>query len=149
MRQGRPKRAAKNKSDPKVLERERQARLRRAELGLCRHCKAPATVGRVCFKHWLCVVAFNHLGTRRGWRTLQDLWVKQGARCAYTGEALVPGEGASLDHIVPFSKGGSFSADNVQWVSYRVNRMKTDMTHAEFIRMCVTIAIRHIEKELA
>ena len=42
----------------------------------------------------------------------------------------------SLDHIIPPKQGGSRGIENVHWVLYRVNRMKSDMLEGEFFRMC-------------
>lgn len=71
-----------------------------------------------------------------------DIWIRQDGKCAYTGEQLKLGESASLDHIVPKSRGGTSTTTNAQWVSLRVNRMKTDLSHDDFVAVCRTIAER-------
>lgn len=67
---------------------------------------------------------------------MKALWEKQGGRCAYTGELLIPGVNASLDHKIPSTRGGTNDLENLQWVTYQVNRMKTDMLEEEFFRLC-------------
>ncbi len=67
---------------------------------------------------------------------------KQGGRCIYTGVNLIMGDNATLDHKVPKSRGGSDSIENIQWVTRTINQMKTDMTHEEFVQMCLTVTKR-------
>lgn len=33
-------------------------------------------------------------------------------------------------------RGGTNDRENLQWVLHQVNRMKTDMTHEEFVHLC-------------
>jgi hypothetical protein len=66
---------------------------------------------------------------------LVDLIEKQQYRCAVSGIELVP-EIASLDHIVPVSKGGKHVVDNVVWVHSEINRMKGQLSMDEFISFC-------------
>jgi 5-methylcytosine-specific restriction endonuclease McrA len=46
-------------------------------------------------------------------------------RCQYSGRALRPEEG-SLDHVVPRSRGGRDSWENLVWASKEVNQRKAD-----------------------
>ena len=46
-------------------------------------------------------------------------------RCQYTGRVLRPDEG-SLDHVVPRSRGGRDSWENLVWASKEVNQRKAD-----------------------
>jgi 5-methylcytosine-specific restriction endonuclease McrA len=46
-------------------------------------------------------------------------------RCQYTGRVLRPEEG-SLDHVVPRSRGGRDSWENLVWASKEVNQRKAD-----------------------
>jgi len=71
--------------------------------------------------------------------TLQDLFQAQGGRCYYTGEPLIAGQNASLDHQTPRTRNGSNDISNVKWVSTLVNRMKQNLTHEEFLNLCEII----------
>ena len=44
-----------------------------------------------------------------------------------------------LDHIIPHSRGGDNSIDNLGITNNIVNRMKTDLTPDEFINWCIKI----------
>lgn len=87
--------------------------------------------------HWFKNVGVPHgLGSKRGIEILRSLWDEQRGRCAVTGEVLVPGSTASIDHIIPKSRGGSSDGSNLRWVLLRVNQIKWDMTHDEFVDVC-------------
>jgi hypothetical protein len=72
---------------------------------------------------------------------MEDQWIKQEGRCAYTGDPLeipVPaGKGvrtnASLDRI---DSSGGYTACNIQWVLKEVNIMKMDMPEDVFLNVC-------------
>jgi hypothetical protein len=66
---------------------------------------------------------------------LVKLIEKQGYRCAISGAELTP-EIASLDHVVPVSKGGEHAVDNVVWVHAEINRMKGQLSIEEFVSWC-------------
>ena len=86
---------------------------------------------------------YQHNANKRGlaWAvTPEELWElyeKQDRRCAYSQLSLTHGRDASLDRID--NKLGYVSG-NVQWVHRDINRMKSDFTHKEFIRMCHRVA---------
>ncbi|MFX5522449.1 HNH endonuclease signature motif containing protein, partial [Acinetobacter baumannii] len=75
-----------------------------------------------------------------GWKELRDLLQKQEFKCPYTGDTIVIGENASLDHITPSSRGGQSTIDNLQWVTATVNNAKRDLNHDEFVELIVKIA---------
>ncbi len=85
-------------------------------------------------------LARRHTGSPGLWAALRALWVKQGGRCAYTNEPLTLGTDATLDHRQPKSRGGRNKPDNLQWVSARVNEVKRDLTHSEFVTLCRKVA---------
>lgn len=66
---------------------------------------------------------------------LVQLIAKQNYRCAISGIELTP-EMASLDHIIPVSKGGEHVVDNVVWVHAEINRMKGQLSMEQFIAFC-------------
>lgn len=51
-------------------------------------------------------------------------------RCQYTGRLLGPGEG-SFDHVLPLSRGGANTFENVVWSDRSVNNRKADRTPEE------------------
>lgn len=83
------------------------------------------------------------LGRISDWRLLEQLLESQQRRCVYTGELLIPGINASLDHRIPVAQNGTDEIGNLQWVTKRVNAMKSDCSHEEFIKLCRTIAARN------
>lgn len=121
----------------------RRLREQRKKDGLCTRCGEQAVAGTVCFLHWVRRIASVTVGCNGAGAVLTSLWERQRGRCAYTGELLIPGHNASLDHKMPTSRGGDHSIDNLQWVSSLINRMKTDMTHEEFLSMCRRIMERN------
>ena len=96
-----------------------------------------------CDEHILKNAARNWLGSSRHWRKLAELLTAQGGRCAYSGEILVLGGNASIDHKTPRSRGGTNDLANVQWVTWTVNRVKTDLTHEEFVSLCEQVCRLH------
>jgi len=54
-------------------------------------------------------------------------------RCALSGRELSP-ETASLDHVIPLSRGGVHDISNVQVLDYRVNAAKGTMTVEEYLK---------------
>lgn len=93
-----------------------------------------------CEKCWLKYSARRNTGSIENWQHIKELLIKQNYKCPYTNKELVLGLNASMDHIVPKSRGGANSLDNLQWVDKKVNSIKLDMTHDEFIELCTNIA---------
>jgi CRISPR/Cas system Type II protein with McrA/HNH and RuvC-like nuclease domain len=60
---------------------------------------------------------------------------QQNYRCALSGRPLTP-ETASLDHIVPLSRGGKHDISNLWIVDHQVNNAKGTFTVEEFIALC-------------
>lgn len=122
------------KSDSlKKTERNRTLRL----AGLCGCGRSPA-IGTLCEECWFKERARG----RCDWRDLRSVLVAQNFRCAYSGKLLMKGPDATVDHKTPRSRGGTDEISNLHWVSRRVNQMKTDFTHEEFIKACGIIAKR-------
>lgn len=64
--------------------------------------------------------------------TLLDLLEGQDQKCAYSGIPLTP-ESAVVDHIIPYSKGGTDKIENLQWLHRDVNAMKGSFTEDDFL----------------
>lgn len=128
-----------NKCSKKYLS----LREKRVRNGKCYQCKDPAEVGIMCYRHWFSRnIAAIRLGSKTLGPSVMELFEAQGKTCPYTGRKLVPGVNANLDHKMPVSRGGKHELDNLQWVDSQINRMKTDMTHEEFLNTCRSIALR-------
>jgi len=70
---------------------------------------------------------------------------RDGNRCQYTGKLLKPDEG-SLDHVVPRSRGGADSWENLVWSAKDVNQRKADrLPHEAGLRL---LAVPRAPKEL-
>ena len=141
-------RAAGSLITPETRERNRGyglARIQRhRDAGLCLDCGTPnPTVGDrypLCLDCWFQGIAKKRGGSRRNGPVIKAIFEEQQGRCAYTGELLVPGATASLDHKIPMSRGGRHDKANLQWVTGRINSMKADLTHEEFVALCGVIA---------
>lgn len=122
----------------------------KVEAGTCvsRFCQSQTTVGLHCLHHWFAVTAGTYRMRAAGITVLKNLWEKQGGLCAITGEPLVPGGNASLDHIVPRSKGGTNDASNLQWVTLEANWLKRDRTLDEVYDLCERV-LAHRSKRRA
>lgn len=68
-------------------------------------------------------------------KSIRKLYDDQLGLCALTGDTLTP-ENASLDHVMPISRGGTHTIDNAQMVIHEVNRMKGSLTNDELIELC-------------
>ena len=122
--------------------RSTKSRKKRVDSGTCTVCSLPCVAAKLCLRHWFGRVASSNTGSRANWPVVESLWQEQNGKCAYSGEVLVPGTNASLDHKTPRSRGGSDDRENLQWVTWKINRMKTDMTHDEFVSLCGLITTR-------
>lgn len=75
--------------------------------------------------------------------TIEDVLKKIGNNptCYLSGEKLdiSDSKNFSLDHIVPASRGGSNTLDNLDIVSSIVNQMKHNLTIEEFLNKCIQI----------
>lgn len=116
----------------------RQIRARRLAAGVCEFCgDTPAAPARLCLVHWARAAGSEiGYGTLAGARQLVALLEAQDYRCALTGLPLVPGDNASLDHIVPRAKGGGHALDNLQWVLTEVNLARRVLSVEEFVALC-------------
>jgi len=73
------------------------------------------------------IVAVNYarVPKKRPKLSAKNIRERDGNRCQYTGVLLHPDEG-SLDHVVPRSRGGADSWENLVWSSKDVNQRKAD-----------------------
>lgn len=73
------------------------------------------------------IVAVNYarMSKKRPKLCAKTIRERDGNRCQYTGRLLHPDEG-SLDHVVPRSRGGKDSWENLVWAAKEVNQRKAD-----------------------
>ena len=88
--------------------------------------RAVSTV-RGCIRVPAVIVAVNYdrLRKRRPKLNARNIRERGCNRCQYTGRLLLPEEG-NLDHIVPRSRGGVDSWENLVWSAKEVNQRKAD-----------------------
>jgi 5-methylcytosine-specific restriction endonuclease McrA len=60
----------------------------------------------------------------------QGVKFRDGGRCQYTGELIEDDEG-SVDHIIPLSRGGTDTWDNVAWAKKEINARKGNALNSE------------------
>ena len=70
-------------------------------------------------------VNFAKVPKKRPKLSAKNIRERDGNRCQYTGKLLHPDEG-SLDHVVPRSRGGADSWENLVWSAKDVNQRKAD-----------------------
>lgn len=117
-------------------KRNLKNRQRKKAAGICHACSKKAEVGSQCLDHWFVSISVSRGGPRENITKVKELWKQQGGKCAYTGIRLVPEIGnASLDHVIPVSRGG-LSDGNLEWVASIINHMKGTLTREEFIDIC-------------
>ena len=67
--------------------------------------------------------------------------------CALSGRRLTP-ETASIDHIVPMSRGGDHDISNLWVVDHHVNSAKGTMTVEEFVSLCRDVTAHFVSREV-
>jgi len=83
-------------------------------------------------------VNFAKVPKKRPKLNAKNIRERDGNRCQYTGKLLHPDEG-SLDHVVPRSRGGVDSWENLVWSAKEVNQRKADrLPHEAGLRLLAT-----------
>jgi 5-methylcytosine-specific restriction endonuclease McrA len=93
------------------------------------------------------IVAVNYarVPKKRPKLSAKNIRERDGNRCQYTGKLLHPDEG-SLDHVVPRSRGGADSWENLVWSAKEVNQRKADrLPHEAGLKL---LAVPRAPKEL-
>jgi hypothetical protein len=104
--------------------------------GRCTECIEAALNGHhLCLRCYTKSVSSRHLGTKKRWQEILDLFNKQNGKCALSGLPLILGVNADLDHIVPQSRGGSNDLSNLQWVLESVNKFKNHSLESELFNL--------------
>ena len=80
-------------------------------------------------------VNFAKVPKKRPKLNAHNIRLRDGNRCQYTGRELRPDEG-SLDHVVPRSRGGADTWENLVWSAKDVNQRKADrLPHEAGLRL--------------
>jgi 5-methylcytosine-specific restriction endonuclease McrA len=93
------------------------------------------------------IVAVNYarVPKKRPKLSAKNIRERDGNRCQYTGRLLHPDEG-SLDHVVPRSRGGRDTWENLVWSAKDVNQRKADrLPHEAGLKL---LSIPRAPKEL-
>lgn len=118
--------------------------------GLCIFCNIESLeYSNLCEKHFFLSLASSTLGDRTKAEDLKHLFHLQDKKCYLTGEKLILGLNASIDHIISQSKRPDLKNNmkNVKWCSKKVNEIKRDLSYKEFIELCKKI-ISHSEMSI-
>lgn len=90
-------------------------------------------------------VNFAKVPKKRPKLSAKTIRERDGNRCQYTGKLLKPDEG-SLDHVLPRSRGGKDTWENLVWSSKEINSRKADrLPHEAGLTLLST---PHAPKEL-
>src|SRR5580658_10296357 len=93
------------------------------------------------------IVAVNYarVPKKRPKLNARNIRERDGNRCQYTGRLLHPAEG-SLDHVLPRSRGGKDTWENLVWSAKDVNQRKADrLPHEAGLRL---LTVPRAPKEL-
>lgn len=123
---------------------QKDERANRVLSGKCRVCKEFVLPNKkVCRKHYVVDVANKTLGIATS-TTADRLLVQldNNPYCPYTGEALVLGVNAHLDHILSLKNRPDLKGDldNIEWISETANLSKNGFNKDEFINFCKIVA---------
>ena len=90
-------------------------------------------------------VNFAKVPKKRPKLSAKNIRERDGNRCQYTGRLLHPTEG-NLDHVVPRSRGGADTWENLVWAARDVNQRKADrLPHEAGLKL---LAIPRAPKEM-
>lgn len=111
------------------------------ETGMCRQgCKSPRLeLSQVCRICWFKKAANQYLGDYTRFEELIEVFDSQEGQCAYTKRTLMPGYNASVDHVIPKSRGGTDTLENLHFVELSVNYAKRNLLAGEFKLLCAQV----------
>jgi len=122
-----------------IGEYNRKRRQTRKRDKVCRSCGNPTipNSSHFCEFHYVASKLRYAVGTKCNDYTqiMLDRLKQQDYKCPYTGEQIILGINAHLDHIKPKSRFPELATDlnNIEWVSAVINHAKADMTKEEFL----------------
>lgn len=133
----------------KQAKRQQSVYARRLANACCHRCgqSLGEARGKTCIPCSLKSIARKRLGNEARWEELLTLFEKQEKRCAISGQQLMFGLNASLDHKLATSRGGTHDLQNLQWVTKQVNEAKNSHSETELIEMCYAIIAHQNRKK--
>jgi hypothetical protein len=133
------------------LERQRLATKKTKEkiaFGLCKqaiYCGRPQ-IGKsiFCLDHWIQSISRGYTNKKNRLEPLdkkmvKSIWEEQKGLCKVTGAVLIPGDTATLDHIIPVSRGGQGTKNNLRFVHSGVNAFKKTLSEEDFASLILNI----------
>ena len=93
------------------------------------HCVRTAR-GKIKLPTVVALCTYAKLHKKRPKLCAKAIRERDGNKCQYTGKVLKPGEG-NLDHVVPSSRGGPDSWENLVWSCQEVNSRKGNKLNHE------------------
>lgn len=98
-------------------------------------CAVGFRLGGTCVPAFGLPTVFAKVPKKRPKLSAKNIRERDGNRCQYTGRSLHPDEG-SLDHVLPRSRGGADSWENLVWAAKDVNQRKADrLPHEAGLRL--------------
>jgi CRISPR/Cas system Type II protein with McrA/HNH and RuvC-like nuclease domain len=131
----------RKKSDKKLDDKRKKE-------GRCIECGGDNTgLCLTCPKCLVKKMSVRATGNINNYKMLLDIFKEQKGICPYSGDLMVIGINASIDHKVPTSKGGDNSRTNLQWTTKISNTMKHNQSEDEmFYNMRKIIAYQDSKK---
>jgi len=78
---------------------------------------------------------------------MHEIWNKQGGKCARTGVEMGRiGDKWTSPSIDRIDSSRGYEKDNVQWVCWRYNDAKSNMSDDQFIAMCLAVAATYFKE---
>lgn len=123
----------------KRVEKKNQMQQKRLDNGFCKYCgktKLPHCESLYCINCFLTMVLRTVKNISQ--EELLQKFESQQHICPYSGRKLTLSLDATLDHIIPKSKGGADHIDNLQWIyggkDFNVNFMKCNYDEGSFLK---------------
>lgn len=89
-----------------------------------------STSGKIKCPEVLVLSSYNKLPKSKPRLTKKNIFIRDGYKCQYSGEKVTK-KTADIDHVVPKSKGGKTTWDNLVVCSKKINRLKSNKTIQE------------------
>ena len=103
-------------------------------------CLAPSLPGRrLCEVHFFFQYCRSNKIPKEFIPQLYQSFKSSPQRCALSGVPLTIGDSLSIDHIIPVSKDGTHTPDNLRFLDHRINIMLNNMTDDEFLQRCKAV----------